>query len=31
MTADQIKELLEAAKKAEGKKNGGIVRAIKSM
>lgn len=31
MTADQIKQLLEAAKKAEGKKNGGIVRAIKSM
>jgi hypothetical protein len=31
MTGDQIKELLEAAKKAEGKKNGGIVRAIKSM
>jgi hypothetical protein len=32
MTGDQIKQLLEAAKKAEsGKKNGGIVRAIKSM
>jgi hypothetical protein len=31
MTGDQIKQLLEAAKKAEGKKNGGIVRATKSM